>query len=337
MKAAFFDLEDWELPIIEAKFKNTGLSLLNAEADLLDKSKLDLIKDGEILSVAYSKVDKDIIDALPNLKLISARTTGFDNIDTAYAKEKGIAVINVPAYGDETVAEYAFALILTLSRKMSMTFLRSLLGIFDQKMVRGNELAGKTLGVVGTGKIGRKLVKMAFGFDLNIICYDPFPNQEIVEKYNVKYVSLEELFKNTDIISIHVPYMKETHHLISFDTLKILKKGVLLVNTSRGPIVNTSAVLEGVKEGVFGGVALDTFEGEQIWVKEENIIAKSEIPPAEEFKKALESFYLLRFRNVVLTPHNAFNSHEAVRRIIEAALSDMVVFGEKGNCEHRVV
>ncbi|MBU1870417.1 MAG: hydroxyacid dehydrogenase, partial [Candidatus Omnitrophica bacterium] len=282
--------------------------------------------------------DRAVIEALPNLKLISTRTTGFDNVDTVFAKEKGIGVINVPSYGEETVAEYAMALILNLSRRMSMTFLRSLFGVFDQKMVRGNDLEGKTLGVIGTGKIGRKLIKMASGFDMNIICYDVYPNQEVVDKYKAKYVSLEELFKASDVISIHSPYTKETHHLINFDTLKSLKKGVLLVNTARGPIVDTSAILQGVKDGIFGGVALDTFEGEQVWVKEESIIGnKAELPAGEVFKKGLESFYLLRFRNVILTPHNAFNSHEAVRRILDTSVSDIGAFCQKGNCEHRVV
>ncbi|MDO9559300.1 MAG: NAD(P)-dependent oxidoreductase [Syntrophales bacterium] len=338
MKAAFFDLEGWEMPIISEAFKGKGIEVIKAENKLMEKSMLADIKDAEIISVSFSAVDKSVIEALPKLKLISTRTTGFDQIDLNSAKQKGIAVINVPSYGENTVAEYAFALLLTLSRRMSMTFTRSLFGIFDQKAIRGNDLLGKTLGVIGTGRIGQRLVKMAAGFEMNIICFDPYPNKGLIEQFGVKYVPIEELLRTSDLISIHAPYTKENHHLINTESLKLVKKGVLLVNTARGPIVDTSAVLQAVKDGILGGVALDTFEGEQIWIKEENILAMEtdSLPPAEAFKKALESFFLQRFKNVVLTPHNAFNSHEAVRRIIDTSLLDMAAFAEKGDCEHRI-
>ncbi|MFH1593265.1 MAG: NAD(P)-dependent oxidoreductase [Candidatus Omnitrophota bacterium] len=336
MKMAFFDLEGWEAPIINEKVKNSKIEVIRTDTALLDPTKLGEIKGTEILSVSFSKADRDVINALPGLKLISTRTTGFDQIDIGFAKEKNIAVINVPAYGAQTVAEYAFALILTLSRKLKMTFLRSMFGVFDQKEVRGNDLEGKTLGVLGTGKIGQKLVKMAFGFDMKIICYDLYPNKEITERYGAKYVPLEELLRTADVISIHSPYTKETHHLIDADAVSLMKKGVLLVNTARGPIVDISAVFDGIKRGVFGGVAFDTFEGEQIWIKAENILQRADLPSPESFKSALESFYLQRFREVVLTPHNAFNSHEAVRRILDTALADSIAFSEKGDCEHRL-
>ncbi|MFC1577155.1 NAD(P)-dependent oxidoreductase [Candidatus Omnitrophota bacterium] len=336
MKAAFFDLEGWETPIILDKVKGSKVQLIRTDSELLDPAKLNEIKEAEILSVSFSKADRGVIEALPGLKLISTRTTGFDNIDVELAKKKKIAVINVPAYGAQTVAEYAFALILSLSRKLKMTFLRSMFGVFDQREVRGNDLEGKTLGVIGTGQIGRKLIKMASGFDMKIICYDLYPNKGVTDTYGANYVSLEELLKASDIISIHSPYTKETHHLINADKIKLMKKGVLLVNTARGPIVDISAVFEGIKQGVFGGVAFDTFEGEQIWIKADNILHKADLPAPESFKSALESFYLQRFRDVILTPHNAFNSHEAVRRILDTALADSIAFCEKGDCEHRI-
>ncbi|MFA5113904.1 MAG: NAD(P)-dependent oxidoreductase [Candidatus Margulisiibacteriota bacterium] len=338
MKAAFFDLEGWELPIINDACQGAGIEIVKAESGLLTKGMLPELKEIELISVSFSAVDKSVIDVLPKLKLISTRTTGFDQIDLPLAKQQGIAVINVPSYGENTVAEYAFALLLTLSRRLSVTFIRSMFGIFDQKAVRGNDMLGKTLGVIGTGRIGQRLIKMAAGFELNIICFDPYPNQGLIDKFAVKYVPLEELLKNSDLISIHAPYTKENHHLINADSLKLVKKGLLLVNTARGPIVDTTAVLQAVKDGVLGGVALDTFEGEQVWIKEENILAMETdaLPPAEAFKKALEGFFLQRFKNVVLTPHNAFNSHEAVRRIIDTALADMAAFAAKGDCDHRL-
>ncbi len=337
MKAAFFDLEGWEIPTITQHCKDAGIEVIKTSTDSLDVTNTDEIKDAEIISVFLSRVDAAIIEALPNLKLISARTTGFDYIDTDFALTKGITVVNVPTYGSDTVAEYAMTLLLVLARRLTMTFVQSLFGIFDQKITRGNDVAGKTLGIIGTGKIGQKLAKMASGFDMNIICYDTLPCGEICTKFNAQYVSLETLFKTSDFISIHLPYTNETHHLINFGTLNLLKKGVIIINTARGPIVNTSAIRRGLKEKILGGVAMDTFEGENIWLKEENILDKKGIPSSETFRKALEAFYLLKFENVILTPHNAFNSYEAVQRILETALTDITNFSKNRELAHRVI
>jgi D-lactate dehydrogenase len=340
MKVAFFDLEGWEAPIYKQKFAGTMISAIEhgGETAMLDAENIRGVKEAEVLSVSFSRVDRGVIDSLPGLKLVGTRSTGYDNVDVEYAKKKGIAVANVPTYGEETVAEYTFALILTLARKLSQTFLRTLFGYFSQKELRGMDLAGKTLGVVGTGRIASRVVKMAHAFEMKILCYDLYTKPELVDKYGAKYVPLEELLRNADVVTIHVPYTKDTHHLINPDTIKLLKPGALLVNAARGPIVDVSAVLAAVKDGRLGGVALDTFEGEQVWIKqEEMLLTKDELlPPAEAFKKALESFYLLRFRNVVLTPHNAYNSREAVERILNTNLDCIVAFAQTGTCDCRV-
>ncbi len=277
------------------------------------------------------------MQALPNLKLINARATGLDRIDINFAKKNSIAVIYLPSYAEETVAEYAMALILMLSRRLGVTFAQSLHGTFDQKTTRGHDLAGKTIGIIGTGKIGCKLAKMANGFDMNIICHDISPKPAVLPECKLEYKSLEELLKLSDVISIHLPYTKETHHLIDFDTLRLLKKGVLFINVSRGPIVNISAIRKGLKDGIFGGVAMDTFEGGDIWIHQEYILDKEEVPTAENLKQAIEAFSLLKFDNVILTPHNAYNSHEAIQRMIETTFSDISAFCQKKNCSNRVV
>lgn len=329
MKIAFFDLAGWEIPLINKKCKELGLEVIKTATEPFDASCISQIKDVEILSVFLSKVDQSIMQALPNLKLISARATGLDHIDINFAQKNSIAVIYLPSYAEETVAEYAMALILMLSRRLGVTFAQSLNGIFDQKTTRGHDLAGKTLGIIGTGKIGCKLAKMANGFDMNIICYDISPKPEKLIGCALHYVSLEELLKSSDIISIHLPYTKETHHLIDFGTLKLLKKGVLFVNTARGAIANISAIRQGLKDGIFGGVAMDTFEGSDIWIHQEHILNKKEIPEAEELRQAIEAFSLLKFDNVILTPHNAYNSHEAIERMIETTFSDIAAFCKK--------
>ncbi|MHC9540782.1 MAG: NAD(P)-dependent oxidoreductase [Vulcanimicrobiota bacterium] len=335
MKVAFFGLEGWEYEIYEKKFEGKPVSVIRHEREkaMLDPSDLESVKEAEILSIrAGSVAGKKVIDSLPNLKMIATRTTGYDNIDVAYAKEKGIAAVNVPSYGDETVAEYTFALILTLSRKLAATYRRTLLGHFQQQELRGFDLEGKTLGVIGTGRIASRVIRMAHACNMKIIGFDPYPNKGLVEKYGLIYVELDELLKSSDIVTIHVPYMKATHHLINAEKLKLLKKGACLINAARGPIVDISALRAAIKAGNLGGVALDTFEGETVWIKEEEILESEDPPTAQTFKEALESFYLLNYPNVVLTPHNAFNTYEAVRRILDTNLDCIVAFAETGTC-----
>lgn len=336
MNTAFFDLAEWEVPIINQRCKELGLNVIKASTEPFDASHCSEIKNVEVLSVFLSPVDQSIMQELPNLKLISTRATGFDQIDINFAKKRGITVTYLPAYAATSVAEYAMTFILMLSRRLSVTLAQSKVGVFDQKTIRGNDVAGKTLGIIGTGKIGCTLAKMAHGFDMNIICHDVIPNTTLCETCKVNYVPLETLFKTSDIISIHLPYTKETHHLINMDTLKLLKKGVLLVNTARGPLVDISAVRQGLKNNIFGGVAMDAFEGENIWIHRESLLDKAQSPSTTTYKQALEAYSLLNFDNVILTPHNAFNSLEARQRMIETTLCDIATFCKTGTCANLI-
>lgn len=339
MKVAFFELEGWEVPVIERELPPHGFELMKLEKRPLQESDLEEIKDVEVLSVfIYSKIGKQVIDALPKLKLITTRSTGFDHIDVDYAKEKGIAVCNVPDYGMETVAEYTLMLILSLVRKLRPTLERTCRGIFDRSGLRGHDLEGKTVGVVGTGRIGSRLIKLLSGFDVNVLAYDVKPKRELVESYGVKYVSLEELLKSSDVVTLHVPYLPSTHHLINRENIKLMKKGSYLVNTSRGSVVETEAIVWALKEGILEGVALDTFEGEEVWVEEELIIFRGEKDVSPEvLKKALENFALAQFESVILTPHNAYNTHEAIMRILTKTLKNIISFKETGNCIYPVI
>ena len=337
MKVAFFELEGWEVPYIERELR--GFEILKLEKKPLEKGDLGEIKDVEVLSVfIYSKIDREVMDSLPNLKLITTRSTGFDHIDVEYARKRGISVCNVPDYGMETVAEYTLMLILALLRKLRPTLERVCRGVFSREGLRGNDLEGKTVGVVGTGRIGSRLIKLLSGFDLKILAFDVKPKEELVENFGVKYVSLEELLKNSDIVTLHVPYLPSTHHLINRENIKLMKEGSFLVNTSRGAVVEIEAVVEALREGRLSGVALDTFEGEEVWAEEELIIFRGErdISP-EILKKAVESFALTHFENVILSPHNAYNTHEAVMRILQRTLKNIVSFKEGGKCIYRVV
>jgi D-lactate dehydrogenase len=329
-KILFYELEGWEREIIGkrlSRFNYEDISLKSFPVS--EESFFD--PEAEIISVfIYSRINSEIIDKFPSLRLIATRSTGFDHIDTEYARKKGIKVCNVPNYGDETVAEYTIALILSLLRKLKATYERVGRGIFSREGLRGEDFNGKTLGVIGTGRIGSKVIKIASAFEVDILCFDPSPKDELVKLFGVRYVGLENLLSQSDIITIHVPYTKSTHHLINSKNIHLLKKGSYLINTSRGTVVKTEAIIEAIKDGILSGVALDTFEGEEVWIEEELILGRPDIS-GTLLKKALENFYLLHWENVILTPHNAYNTKEALERILNTTIDNIQSFLNTGN------
>ena len=339
MKVAFFELEGWEKQIIERELIPRGFDIVKLTTEPLAAEHLEEIKEAEVISVfIYSRIDKTVIDSLHNLKLVTTRSTGFDHIDVEYARKKNIKVCNVPDYGMETVAEYTLMLMLSLLRKLKPTLERVCRGNFSREGLRGNDLEGKTVGIVGTGRIGSRLVKLLSGFDVKVLAYDVKENRELIEKFGVNYVPLEELLKSSDIVTLHVPYLPSTHHLINRDNIRLMKEGAILINTSRGAVVEIEAVVEAIKTGRLKGVALDTFEGEEVWAEEELIIFKGEKDVSPEvFRKAIESFALTQFENVILTPHNAYNTHEAIMRILQKTIQNIISFKEKGSCTYPVV
>ncbi len=339
MKVAFFELEGWEVPVIERELSKEAIEIVKLSKEPLTKENLKEISDVDAISVfIYSKINKEIIDSLPNLKLITTRSTGFDHIDINYAKEKKIAVCNVPDYGVETVAEYTVMLILSLLRKLRPTLERTCKGIFTREGLRGNDLNGKTVGVVGTGRIGSRVVELLSPFKVRLLAYDVKEKEELKEKYGVEYKSLDEVLKESDVITLHVPYLPSTHHLINKKNIKLIKEGAFLINTSRGAVVETEAILEALEEGRLKGVALDTFEGEEVWTEEELIIYKGEKDVSPEvLRKAIETFSLTRYENVILTPHNAYNTEEAVMRILIKTIENIKRFKKEGRCKYPVV
>jgi len=324
LKIAFFEIEPWEADYLKSSLKR-DFDLVFFE-DKLNQKNLKKILDINILSpFIYSRVDKDVIDCLEYLKYITTRSTGFDHIDLKYCGRKNILVSNVPTYGENTVAEHTFALILALSRKIYPSLEKTKKGDFSLDNLRGFDLKGKTLGVVGVGNIGRHVVRIAKGFEMNILAYDIKKDQNFADKIGFKYVSLDYLFKNSDIITLHVPYNKETHHLVNLKTLKLFKKGCYLINTARGGICDTTALLKGLKEGVFAGLGLDVLE-EEFFIKEERELLALSFRKIRDLKTALENHILLNQPNVIITPHNAFNSKEALTRILDTTIENILDF-----------
>lgn len=321
MKIAFFDLEGWEEEILKNELAGHELMLFR---DSL-KGHLPELSDVDAVSVfIHSRIGKEEMDAMPNLKLIATRSTGYDHIDIDEAKKRGISVFNVPSYGENTVAEFAFALILALTRKIIQCRDRVRAGKFSTEGLRGMDLKGKTIGVIGTGRIGRHLIRMAKGFDMNIIAYDAYPNEDYAREMGYKYVSLDELLSSSDIISIHVPYLPSTHHLINMENIGKLKKGAIIINTARGPVIETEALVRGLNEGIIGGLGLDVLEGETLM----NVDDAAGLTP-EQLRILESNEILVKHESVIITPHNAFNTHEAVRRILDTTIRNLKEKPEK--------
>lgn len=325
-KIAFFELEPWEKEYFNNHLKNCELSFIN---DHLNENNADKVKDADAVGIfIYSVINKKILEKLPNLKLIVTLSTGFDHIDLKECGKRRISVCNVPHYGENTVAEHTFALILNLTRMIHKAYERTVRGDFSLDGLRGIDLQGKTIGVVGAGSIGRHVIRIAKGFEMDVMAFDKFPNLKLAKKLGFRYVNFGNLLKNSDIITLHAPYNKSTHHLINKKAVSKMKKGVLLVNTARGRIIETSALLEGLQNGRIGGAGLDVLEGE-CFIKEEKQILSRHFLKECDLKTVLQNHILLKQDNVIITPHNAFNSWEALHRILDTTILNIDSFLKK--------
>lgn len=317
MKIAFFEITDMEKEKFIAAFPNDNLIFFE---NTIQEINIENFIDVDVLSVfIHSKTDKNIISKLFNLKLITTRSTGTDHIDLEYCNQNKILVKNVPFYGENTVAEHTFALILALSRKIHSSYVRSLNGNFSTEGLQGFDLQDKTIGIIGGGRIGLHVARIAKGFGMHVRVYDIKRDNFLAELINFKYVSLDELYSTSDIISLHVPLNKSTKHMINCESIKKFKKGALLINTARGGLVNTDDLIKAIDSNIISGAGLDVIEGEELLV-EENIFNS---PIEEAAKLIVNSKILLDNENVVMTPHNAFNSIEAVDRIINTTIENI--------------
>jgi D-lactate dehydrogenase len=321
----FFDVDEQEQTVIRKAFAQESEYDVAVYADPLTPQNASRARDADGIGVFIrSRLTPWILDQLPNLRMIAAMSTGFDHIDADACRKRNIAVCNVPSYGDNTVAEYAFGLMLALTRKFRPTFRRVERGEFGREGLQGTDLKGKTLGLIGTGRIGSHLARLAWAAGMEVVAHDLHPNPDLTEQYGVHYLSLEEVLEHSDVISLHVPYTKSTHHLINAERLRLLKHTALLINTSRGKVVDTEAVADALREGHLGGVALDTFEGEQVWIEEEFL--KRDDIAAIVLREAMESFSILRSDRAILTPHNAYNTAEALERILITSSDNIKAF-----------
>jgi len=322
-KIIFLEATDWEKEILQKHPE--FLENVDFSSEKLTLENVKKFKDYEVISTFISsQLSAETLKQLENLKFIATRSTGFDHIDLDYCKEKEILVSNVPAYGSHTVAEYTFALLLCLIRKVYNSYHRIReSGSFSLEGLRGEELFGKTIGIIGTGRIGTEVIKIAKGFSMNVIAYDKYPKEELTEQLGFKYVSFEELLSQSDIITLHVPYNKETHHLLNKDNLLKTKKGVYIINTARGGIIETQALYQVLKKGQIAGAALDVLEEEGDLKEEQRMLLEEENIPPEKLKTLLANHIFIDLDNVIITSHNAFNTKEALQNIVITAMENI--------------
>ncbi|MBP8302844.1 MAG: hydroxyacid dehydrogenase [Phycisphaerae bacterium] len=279
----------------------------------------------------HSLVNAEQLARMPNLRLIATRSTGFDHIEIEACNRRGILVANVPHYGEDTVAEHAFGMILALTRKIHRCYERTSRGDFSIEGLRGSDLAGKTFGCLGVGAIGARALRIAGGFGMNRIAHDRRGDALLSGSLGFRYVTLEGLLAEADVLSLHVPLTDETRHIINRDTLARMKKGAILVNTARGALVDTAALIDALKSGHLAGAALDVLEAETAITEEAELLSSRY--DLDTLRQVIRSNALLRMPNVIITPHNAFNSQEACQRIIETTFENIHAYllGEPKN------
>ena len=322
----FVEMKDaWEREFVQKKLagKTKPVFFEGPAQDLVPE-----LKGARVLSVfVNSRVTAKVIEQMPALKLIATRSTGFDHIDLQAAKEKGITICNVPVYGENTVAEHTFALILSLSRNLRKAYLRTVQNNFSLEGLMGFDLKGKTLGAAGTGHIGQHVIRIALGFGMKVIAFDVKPQTALAQTLGFEYVSFEELLKRSDILSLHVPYLPSTKHLINRNNIGLIKKGAVLVNTSRGGLIDTGALVEALDRKILSGAGLDVLEEEEYLLEEKRLM---ESPETEEhwrrLQTTLKNHVLLHRENVIYTPHMAFYSLEAVQRILQTTVENILAF-----------
>ncbi len=283
-----------------------------------------------LIPFIHSHIGAPEMARMPALRLIATRSTGYDHIDLAAAAARGVVVANVPGYGENAVAEHTFALILTLSRKIDQAIARARAGDYTLEGLRGFDLYGKTLGVIGAGAIGLHTIRIGKGFGMRVLAFDTHQSSLLAEVIGFSYVALAQLLAESDIVSLHAPALPSTFHLINRETLSQMKRGALLINTARGTLVDTEALTWALDSGILGGAGLDALEGEEFLQREEELLAQAGWPGAEgvetKLRLLLSNHRLQRHPNVVMTPHIAFNTDEALRRILDTTIANVKAY-----------
>jgi D-lactate dehydrogenase len=324
LKIALFDAKKYDIESFQSK--NDGRYRIDEIETSLSERTVPAAAGYKVICVFVNdKVDRPVVEALDSLgvELVALRCAGYNNVDLDACREHGLSVVRVPAYSPYAVAEHTVGLMLTLNRHLHRAYLRNRAGSFVLDGLTGFDMHGKTVGVIGTGKIGSCLIDILLGFGCRVLANDKYPDDEIASQADVDYVELEQLLSESDIISLHAPLTDETHHLINPETIDSMKDGVMLINTSRGGLVDTRALIDGLKSKKIGSAGLDVYEEEagiffhdySSSVLRDDVLAR-----------------LMSFSNVMITSHQAFLTHEALANIAETTLKNIDEFaaGKRG-------
>jgi D-lactate dehydrogenase len=317
VKLTFFETENWQKKYIKEKLKSHQINFVNDELTVKNVSKA---KDSEGIGVfIYSEITKEVIDRLPKVKFIVTMSTGYNHINVKYCKSKGIKVCNVPYYGENTVAEHAVGLMLALSKNLPEATARTRKGDFDLEGLEGFDLKGKTLGVIGAGHIGQHVIQIAKAMEMDVVAFNRSKDLMLAKKLGFTYVSLDNLLKKSDIVSLHLQLVPKTKHIINMKNIKKMKRGSYVINTARGGLIETKALIYGLDKGILAGAALDVLEGEDD-LKDERLHKKL---TSKEKKLLKANQLLLKDKEVLITPHSAFYTKEALMRILDTTIENV--------------
>lgn len=328
IKIAFFDTKEYDKKLFDKYNKKFGYEITYFDSKL-NKETAPLAKGFDAVCIFVNDVaDKETIEILKSegIKLIVLRCAGFNNV--ALDELDGtIKAVRVPAYSPNAVAEHAVALLLEINRKIYKSYQRTKKYNFTLNGLLGFDICGKTVGVLGTGKIGKVFCKIMKGFGAKVIAYDVYHDDKSAEEIGFEYVEFEELLHKSDIISLHCPLTKENTSLINDQTIKLMKKGVILINTSRGKLIDSNSLIKGLESEKIAGVGLDVFDEEAEFFLNDMSM---------KYKRNKNLSVLLSMPNVIITSHQAFFTKEALNKIAEVTCENIKEFFETGKCENEI-
>lgn len=329
MKIAFFDTHSYDRTSFTESNKNFLFNIDFHDFKLNENTVITAHGYDAVCVFVNDVVNEAVIKSLAEngIKLIALRCAGYNNVDLNAAKAAGIKVVRVPAYSPYAVAEHGAALLLSLTRHTPQAYLRTKTANFNIEGLTGRDLHGLTAGIMGTGKIGQIMAGILKGFGMKIIAYDLFPNTKWAQESGAEYVSLEEIFKQSDVLSLHCPLTEQTKHIVNHDTMKMMKSDAVIINTGRGALIDSKALVHALKHKHIGGIGMDVYEEESKYffsdwstdIMKDDVLAR-----------------LLTFPNVIITSHQAFLTTNALKNIADTTMENIKAFAEGGELVNEV-
>ena len=329
MKIVVFDAKPYDIEFFEKWNEKYGAKITYFEEKLSLKNVMLTKYQDVVCTFVNDDLNEKVINILSKngVRAIAVRAAGYNNVDIRAARENRVTVFRVPAYSPYAVAEFALALLMTVNRKIHKAYNRTRDGNFSLVGLTGMDLHGKTVGVIGTGKIARIFIKILNGLGMKVIAYDKYPNEQAAKEENFEYVELDEIFRQSDVISLNCPLTPETKHIINYKSIEKMKDGVIIINTARGGLIDTSILVEALKDKKITGAGLDVYEDEKDYffddkstnVMEDDVLAR-----------------LLSFNNVIVTSHQAFLTNEALNNIVETTFNNILSFAKKEVLQNEV-